>query len=158
MLAAQTILSYFINDGLLFTAELTNQRTVAFRATGKAIAGEIPLVVLVDRTTYSAGETSAAAVAETGRGTTVGSRTYGKGIIQATNPLLNDTMLLMTVARWYSPDGACYHQVGVEPQIPAVDDPATDTDEVLQRALDVLAARVPHVVSGQTLDPTSAGR
>lgn len=138
MQAAQDILSYFIEDGLLFTAELTNSRTVAFHARGNALAGDVPLVVLMDHTTYSAAETSAAAVAETGRGVTVGSRSYGKGIIQATNPLANGTMLQMTVARWLSPNGTCYHAVGVEPQVQVVDDPASEEDEVLQVGLELL--------------------
>ena len=44
MEAAQEILSYFIKDGLLFTAQLTNNRTVEFRAKGSAIAADLPLV------------------------------------------------------------------------------------------------------------------
>lgn len=61
MLAAQEILSYFIEDGLLFSAELTQDRTVRFFAKGKAIAADVPLVVLMDKTTYSDAETCAAA-------------------------------------------------------------------------------------------------
>ena len=76
MQAAQDILSYFIEDGLLFTAELTRGRTVEFRAKGNAIAAEIPLVVLMDKTSYSAAETCAAAIAETGRGKTIGSNSF----------------------------------------------------------------------------------
>ena len=140
MQAAQDILSYFIKDGVLFTAQLTNNRTVEFRAKGGAIAGDIPLVVLIDKTTYSAAETSAAAIAETGRGKTVGSTTYGKGVIQATMPLLNNTMLQMTIARWLSPKGIWSQGQGVAPQIEASNDPATNTDEILQKAVKVLQA------------------
>ena len=141
MQAAQDILSYFIKDGLLFTAKLTNNRTIEFRAKGGAIAGDIPLVVLIDKTTYSAAETSAAAIAETGRGKTVGSTTYGKGVIQATMPLLDDTMLQMTIARWLSPKGTWTQGQGVSPQIEASNDPSTNTDEILQKAVEVLQAK-----------------
>jgi carboxyl-terminal processing protease len=141
MQAAQEILSYFIKDGLLFSAELTHDRTVEFRAKGSAFAADIPLVVLMDKTSYSAAETCAAAVAETGRGKTIGSHSYGKGVIQATAPLLDDTLLQMTIAKWRSPQGEWYQGVGVSPQIEVSDDPATETDELLQRAVEILSAR-----------------
>jgi carboxyl-terminal processing protease len=140
MQSAQDILSYFIKDGLLFTAVLTHDRTVEFKAEGGAIAADIPLVVLIDKTTYSAAETCAAAIAETGRGRTIGRETYGKGVIQATMPLLDDTMLQMTVAKWLSPKGEWYHGHGVLPQI-AVSGTSTDTDAILQKAIEVLQTK-----------------
>jgi carboxyl-terminal processing protease len=141
MQAAQEILSYFINDGLLFSAELTDDRRVQFFAKGGAIAGDIPLMVLMDKTTYSAAETAAAAIADTGRGTTVGSDSFGKGLIQATIPLTDGSMLQMTVAKWLSIRGEWYHGHGVPAQIAAIDDPATEEDEVLQKAIDSLSTR-----------------
>jgi carboxyl-terminal processing protease len=141
MQAAQEIISLFIEDGPLFSAEMTDDRVVEFKAKGDAIAPKIPLVVLTDKTTYSAAETSAAAIVERGRGTTIGSRTYGKGLIQATVFLLKDTLLQMTVAKWLSPDGVWYQETGVPPQIEVFDDPETDADEVLERAIEALSAR-----------------
>jgi carboxyl-terminal processing protease len=138
MLAAQDMLSFFIQDGLLFSAELTQQRKVEFRASGKTIAPDIPMVVLIDKTTYSAAETSAATISERGRGTTIGGNSYGKGVIQATVPLSDDHLLQLTIARWYSPDGEWYQGRGVSPQIEASDDPATPADELLQRGIELL--------------------
>jgi carboxyl-terminal processing protease len=141
MQAAQDILSDFIKDGLLFTAELTHGRTVQFLAKGNPIAADVPLVVLMDKTTYSAAETCAAAIAETGRGATIGSNSYGKGVIQATIPLLDNTLLQMTIAKWRSPSGEWYQGRGVAPQIEVSDDPATEADEPLQRAVEVLSKK-----------------
>lgn len=141
MQAAQEILSYFVKDGLLFSAELTQGRTVQFLAKGNAIAADIPLVVLMDKTTYSAAETSAAAIAETGRGKTIGSNSFGKGVIQATIPLLDDTLLQMTIAKWRSPHGEWYQGRGVAPQIEVSDDPATEVDELLQEAVKILTTQ-----------------
>jgi carboxyl-terminal processing protease len=141
MQAAQDILSFFVKDGLLFTAELTQNRTVQFKAKGNAIAADIPLVVLIDKTSYSAAETCAAAIAETGRGKTVGSNSYGKGVIQATMPLVDDTLLQMTIARWLSPKGEWYQGRGVPPQVEINDDPNTEEDEVLQKAVEILAPK-----------------
>ena len=139
MQAAQDILSYFIKDGLLFTAELTHGRSVQFTAKGNPIAADIPLAVLMDKTTYSAAETCAAAIAETGRGTTVGTNSYGKGVIQATIPLLDNTLLQMTIAKWLSPHGEWSQGRGVAPQIEVNDDPSTETDEPLEKAIEVLS-------------------
>jgi carboxyl-terminal processing protease len=139
MLAAQEILSFFIKDGLLFSAELTHERKVAFYTKGKVLAGDLPMMVLIDHTTYSAAETSAAAISARGRGQTVGSTTYGKGVIQATITLPEGALLQMTVARWYSPDGEWYHHRGVPPQVEAPDNPATAEDETLQKAIELLS-------------------
>ncbi len=138
MQAAQEMLSYFIDDGLLFTAELTGGRRVPFHARGAAIAPDLPLVVLMDHSTYSAGETAAAAIAELGRGVTVGSATYGKGLIQATMPLKSGALLQMTIARWLSPKGEWFQERGVPPQVEVLDDPQTEADEVLEKGIQVL--------------------
>lgn len=138
MQAAQDILSFFIEDGLLFTAELTQGRTVQFMAKGKALAANLPLIVLMDQTTYSAAETCAAAIAEMGRGTTVGSNSYGKGLIQATQPLEGEAMLQISIAKWLSHRGEWYHEVGVPPQVQVTDDPGTPQDEVLQKGIELL--------------------
>lgn len=138
MQAAQEILSYFIEDGLLFSAQLTRDRSVEFPAKGEAFAANIPLVILIDETTYSAAETAAAAVSEMGRGITVGSTTYGKGLIQATVPLLEDTLLQMTIAKWLSASGEWYHERGVPADIEIRDDSTTEVDEVLQKGIEIL--------------------
>jgi carboxyl-terminal processing protease len=138
MQAAQKIISYFIEDGLLFSAELTQDRLVKFNANGNAIAPDIPLVVLIDGSSYSAAETAAAAVAERGRGITIGSPSYGKGLIQSSVPLPAGNLLQFTIAKWLSYYGEWFHERGVTPQIEVYDDPATDVDEVLEKAVEIL--------------------
>jgi carboxyl-terminal processing protease len=109
-----------------------------FLAKGGIIFPDIPMVVLMDESTYSAAETAAAAIAERGRGTTVGSNSWGKGLIQATTPLVEDTLLQYTIAKWYSVDGSWIQERGVTPMVAAVDDPETAVDEVLEAGVDVL--------------------
>ncbi len=136
---AQTILNYFIGDGVLFTAELSQGRVREFKADKQQlIDAEIPLVVLIGEHTYSAAETAAATVSETGRGITMGSTSYGKGTIHATIPLLNDCLLQLTIAKWLSPSGQWYDGRGVEPDIPVQDDPQSEEDQVLQYAVDYI--------------------
>jgi carboxyl-terminal processing protease len=138
MNAAQTILSFFLKDGLLFTAQLTGGRTVEFKALGNPLVKDLPLLVLMDKTSYSAAETCAAAISETGRGKTIGSTSYGKGVIQGSIPMPGNTLLQMTVAKWFSPSGTWYQGTGVSPQVGVIDDPATEVDEVLQKAIEIL--------------------
>jgi carboxyl-terminal processing protease len=141
MQAAQQIISYFIENGLLFSAQLTQEREVRFMAKGDAISPETPLVVLMDESTYSAAETAAAAILESGRGTTVGSSSYGKGLIQATLALKKDALLQITIAKWLSSNGEWYHERGVTPQIFVEDNPDTEIDEVLERAVEYIQTK-----------------
>jgi len=138
MQAAQAILSYFIEDGLLFTAELKGGRQERFPAIGDSIAPDLPVVVLVGERTYSAAETAAATMMETHRGIVIGSTTYGKGTIQTTEPIGQDCLLQFTIAKWLSPNGAWYEERGVTPGILVYDNENTRDDEVLQAALDYM--------------------
>jgi C-terminal processing protease CtpA/Prc len=55
--------------------------------------------------------------------------------------LLDNTLLQMTIAKWRSPSGEWYQGRGVAPQIEVSDDPATEADEPLQRAVEVLSKK-----------------
>lgn len=66
---------------------------------------ELPLTVLVDGNTASAAEVVAAALHDYGRALLVGSRTYGKGVVQRVVTLSNDLSLRLTTARWLTPAG-----------------------------------------------------
>ncbi len=143
MLAAQEVLSYFIGNGLLFTAELKGGERKPFLANGDGIAAEIPLVVLVGEHTISSAETAAAAIKDRERGILIGSTTFGKGTIQTTDPLIEDSMLHMTVAKWLSPNGQWFDGRGVTPDILVYDNADTEQDEVLQYALDYVLSATP---------------
>jgi carboxyl-terminal processing protease len=138
MQAAQEILSYFIEEGLLFVAELKGGEQRPFVASGDGVAAKVPLLVLIGERTYSSAETAAVAIQERQRGTLIGETTYGKGTIQKTEPLIEDCMLQMTIARWLSPTGEWYEGRGVAPDIVVNDDEDTDEDEVLQFAVDYI--------------------
>lgn len=140
MTVAQDVLSNFIETGALFEVTLKDNRTQLFSANGGAIAPDVPLYVLVNQFTYSAAETVASTMQETGRGITIGTTTYGKGTIQNTVPLKDDYLFEYTIGHWHTPAGVSYEGVGFEPAIFAPDDPETAVDETLATALAQIVA------------------
>ncbi len=141
MTVAQDVLSNFIEDGPLFEVTLKGGETRLFSAVGDAAATAVPLYVLVNEFTYSAAETVASTIQETGRGTTIGTTTYGKGTIQNSVPLRGDYLFEYTIGYWHTPKGVSYQGVGFAPAISAPDDPATAVDETIEAALAQITSR-----------------
>jgi carboxyl-terminal processing protease len=114
-------------------------------AVGQPIAGKLPTVVLVDRDTASASEIVAGALQDRKRAKLVGERTFGKGVFQEIMPLDNGGALDITVGQYFLPSGrnlggpGTKPGEGLKPDVRAKDDPKTKADDVLDRALDVLA-------------------
>jgi carboxyl-terminal processing protease len=73
------------------------------------------LVVLVDGGTASASEICAAALQENQRALLVGSRTFGKGLVQRVYPLEDGSALSLSIARYQTPKGHDIHRVGIQP-------------------------------------------
>ena len=141
MMVAQEILSNFIAEGELFQVVLKDDETRVFTATGEAIAPDVPLYVLVNEFTFSAAETVASTIEENGRGTTVGSTTFGKGTIQNVVPLSNDHLFEYTIGNWITPDGVSYQDIGFVPAVVAPDDPNTANDETVETALQLILTK-----------------
>jgi carboxyl-terminal processing protease len=95
-------------------------------------------VVLVDGGSASASEIVTGALRDTGRATVVGTRTFGKGLVQEVKPLSNGGVLDITVANYYLPGGETISKAGIKPEVRAEDNPDTDRDEALPRALGTL--------------------
>jgi carboxyl-terminal processing protease len=80
----------------------------------------VPLVVLIDGDSASASEIFAAAIKDSGRGTVVGTRSYGKGSVQGIFPLgTSGAGARITTANFYSPNGNPISKVGVSPDVDA---------------------------------------
>jgi carboxyl-terminal processing protease len=111
-----------------------------FRTDARPVAGDLPLMVLVDRNSASASEIVAGALRDADRGTLVGQRTFGKALVQSTVPLRNGGALKLTTQRYLTPSGYDLATRGLPPEVRVVDDPDTPRDEALQRALALAAA------------------
>ncbi|GAA4465143.1 S41 family peptidase [Nemorincola caseinilytica] len=68
---------------------------------------DLPLAVLVNRSSASASEIVAGSVQDLDRGVIIGERSYGKGLVQVTRPVGFRSHLKLTVARYYTPSGRC---------------------------------------------------
>ncbi len=76
-----------------------------------------PLTVLIDGNSASASEILAGAIRDYGVGTLMGTTTFGKGIVQQTIDLGDNSALKMTFAKYYTPKGENIHGKGIEPDV-----------------------------------------
>lgn len=103
---------------------------------------DIPLVVLVNGNSASASEILAGAIKDYGKGTLIGTTTFGKGIVQRVLPLTDGTALKLTISDYYTPNGNNIHGIGIEPDIECELDAEAyyedGTDNQLERAVEEL--------------------
>jgi carboxyl-terminal processing protease len=141
------VASVFIRDGTIVSTRGRSRANRTYTASGDAISGKVPVVVLVNRGTASASEIVTGALQDRGRATVVGTRTFGKGVFQEIEGLSNGGALDITVGQYFTPKGRNLgphgtRPGGITPDVRAADDPKTlSRDEALDQALDVLAAK-----------------
>ena len=135
---AVLVSSIFIEDGEIVSVRGRSRPERTQDAQGDAIDGKIPVVTLVDGGSASASEIVTGALRDRKRAKVVGTRTFGKGLVQEIQRLSNGGVLDLTVANYYLPGGETISTKGLRPQVRAVDDPDTDRDEALPVALDEL--------------------
>ena len=127
-------------QGLVTTTQGHNWPRKTYEAEG-AVSTSKPLVVLVNEYSASAAEIVTGALKDSDRATVIGTRTFGKGLVQTIVNMSGGAALKLTTAVYLTPDGTDINDKGIAPDIVVKDDPETDQDEVLQRALAYIAAR-----------------
>jgi carboxyl-terminal processing protease len=143
--AAIAVASHFVH-GTIVTTQERGGRPVPFAAKAGTPVLDAPLALLVDGDTASAAEIVAGAVQDDKAGTVIGTRTFGKGLVQETYALPDGGAIKLTTARYLTPAGRDIDRVGITPDVvvaqradahpgePGRDDP-------LDRALELLAGR-----------------
>lgn len=86
-----------------------------FNATGRDVAHNLPLAVLINGQSASAAEIVTAALQDQGRAVVIGSNSYGKGTVQNITRLPNDGELILTWARFHAPSGYAIEHIGIMP-------------------------------------------
>lgn len=106
---AVRISNLFVGKGLeiVSTKGKLKQNDRKYLTNNEPVDTIIPLVVLVSRGSASASEIVAGAIQDLDRGVVVGQRTFGKGLVQQTRPLIYNTQLKVTTAKYYIPSGRC---------------------------------------------------
>ena len=110
---AVNIVSLFVPKG---SVVVTSKGRLAgteqvYKTTTDPIDLEIPIVVLVDSGSASASEIVSGALQDMDRATIIGTRTYGKGLVQSIRPLPYDGQLKVTTAKYYTPSGRCVQAI-----------------------------------------------
>jgi carboxyl-terminal processing protease len=129
----------FLPEGMVVIQRDSDGRERVYESQDGNIAEEIPLVVLVNRFSASASEIVAGALQDRGRATLIGETTFGKGSVQVQYQLSDGSLLRVTQAKWYTPDGTSISETGITPDI-AVPTPeeAVEGDPQLERALEYI--------------------
>lgn len=113
---------------------------------------DFPISVIINEGSASASEALAGAIQATGRGTLVGEKSFGKGIVQSVIPFMTTdegtTAIYLTSSKYYTPNGKCIHGEGLTPDIEialsedvknkAIDDMSLEEDVQLKAALEAI--------------------
>lgn len=142
--AAEEILNLFMKKGTpLYSIEDANGKQIIYDTTNESRNYDI--VVLIDQASASASEILATSLKESYGAILVGMQTYGKGLVQQTVSLSNNSMIKYTTAKWYTPLGNFINEVGYKPDIKVsltkkyALNPIDENDTQLQKSLDILS-------------------
>ena len=105
--AIQMVNEFLPNGKLIVYTEGRKSAREEFYSDGRGTFQTLPLVVLVDELSASASEIFAGAVQDNDRGTIVGRRTFGKGLVQQPMSFRDGSVVRLTVARYFTPSGRC---------------------------------------------------
>ena len=113
MSEAVNIVSMFVPKGSVAVSSKgrTAGSNATYRTSGEPLDTEIPVVVLVDSGSASASEIVSGALQDYDRATIIGTRTYGKGLVQSIRPLPYDGQIKVTTAKYYTPSGRCVQAI-----------------------------------------------
>lgn len=110
---AVNIVSMFVPKGSLVVTSKgkTEDAKYEYRTTMEPVDTEIPVLVLINSSSASASEIVAGAIQDMDRGTIMGERSYGKGLVQSIRPLPYNGQMKVTTAKYYTPSGRCVQAI-----------------------------------------------
>jgi carboxyl-terminal processing protease len=131
-----TVTGHFLNEKVIFhQVEKDGNQITHENDQDSGLLRTLPLAVIVNNLSASASEIFAGAIQDHKRGMIVGENTFGKGSVGLLFELPGNTGLSITSARWLTPLKRPIEAIGIKPDILVVDDPTTQRDEALDKAL-----------------------
>ena len=121
----------FVGKGAIGSLQGQKYDKVTYTADPQKKITDLPMVVLVNRGTAGAAELVAAAIQDNQRGDILGDKTFGEGSIQKLIEVPDGSALILSVAKYYTPNGKIIQDTGVTPNIlvASTDDIAVITDD-----------------------------
>ncbi len=110
------MVDYLVPEGLIVKVDYKDDRNDQIYMSN-ANEVNLPMVVLTDENTASASELFTQSLIDYGKAISVGRKTYGKGVVQRTFTLSDQSLIRFTVAKYYTKSGICVDGVGVAPNI-----------------------------------------
>lgn len=146
--AVKDIADYILPEGIIVYTINKNGKRVDYVSDANAI--DLPIVLLINESSASCSEILAGAFKDMDYATLVGTKTFGKGVVQGLFELNDGSGIKITLEKYYTPNGISIHGIGVEPdylvELPEefryslVVDESDDTQ--LQKALEVLKEQI----------------
>lgn len=130
----------FVGKGnvIMRSYDKKNQETVI--TSSKEKMGDFELVILVNEYSASATEIVSAALQDNKAATIVGTKTFGKGVMQEILPIFNKTAALkITIEEFKTPNGNKINKVGITPDVEVELDSTANVDTQLQKAIELLS-------------------
>jgi len=120
----------FMDKGLITYTQGQKVSRQDFQAVASKAVTKLPLVVIVNRSTAGASEIAAAALMESKRATVVGEHTYGDAAVRKTITLDDGSAVILSVAKFYAPDGKSIQDNGVTPGVVQMEADAAADDSL----------------------------
>lgn len=140
------IADYLLPEGVITYTETKDGTRKYYNSESSCV--DMPIAVLINGSSASASEVLTGALKDYGKAVIIGTKSFGKGIVQDVYPFTDGSGISMTSAKYYTPNGICIHGTGIEPDI-SIDLPDElkdyyistlehDKDTQLQKALEVI--------------------
>lgn len=133
----------FLTEGVItYTEDKKGEQNHIYAREGGM---DYPVAIITNGNSASASEVLTGALKYNGKAVVVGETTYGKGVVQRTFPLADESGLTVTIARYFTPSGVCIHGIGIEPDVACslpegttVSDYTVEDDPQIAKAVEVL--------------------
>ncbi|MHB9093718.1 MAG: S41 family peptidase [Eubacteriales bacterium] len=138
--AAVNVADLFVPEGPIVFIEYRSDKEEIYKADNKFL--KLPLLVLVDGNSASASEIVAGAIKDTKAGTLVGTKTFGKGVVQSLYELQNNAGLKLTTGKYLTPLKHDINKKGIEPDIKVEQPENAKTDVQLEKATEIMKEKL----------------